>query len=330
MRPMFERVMTALQLTRLSVAFGAVSDLWFMIVLAWMLEGTSMDGVVTGWGVGTLMTWLPAALVAGLVVALGLFGYGASLNDVLDVRHDATFSPQRPIPAGRIRPSQAVVITVCSLVVAVLGATVLGTWSVWLTMGVAVLLLFYNTAGRYLPAVGVVTIGLIHAVHMLIPNPGLAILLPVWLTMTHGMILALGIYILEDKRPRMTAQAMLGIGVGWVFWSGMLLWLALERGVGIWPEDLSPWRLCFPAGAALICVLVVRGKCRRAPTPRAAAEKLKRYGAMWQCLYASAWFLALGMLMPGIGFAALAVIGFVVMTILREVIGLSGRRVEFR
>jgi len=327
---MFERVMTALQLTRLSVAFGAVSDLWFMIVLAWMLKGAPLDGVVTGWGAGTPMTWLPAALVAGLVIALGLFGYGASLNDILDIRHDSTFSPQRPIPAGRIRPSQAVVITVCSLLIAVLGASVLGTWPVWLTMCVGGLLLFYNTAGRYLPAVGIVTIGLIHAMHMLIPNPGLGILLPVWLTMTHGMILALGIYILEEKRPRLTTQAMLGIGAGWVFWSGMLLWLSLERGVGLWPEGLSAWGLALPAGAALACVLVVRAKCRKAPTRRSAAEKLKRYGAMWQCLYASAWFLALGMPVPGLGFALLAVIGFIVMTTLREVIGLSGRPVEFR
>ncbi len=328
MRPMFERMMTTLQLTRLSVAFGAVSDLWFMIVLAWMLGGDPSEGIVTGWGAGTALTWLPAALVAGLVVALGLFGYGASLNDVLDVRRDATFSPQRPIPAGRIRSSQAVIVTVCSLLTAVLGATAFGTWPVWLTMGVAVLLLFYNGVGRFMPAVGVVVIGLIHGIHMLIPNPDQSILLPVWLIMTHAMALAMGVYIFEDKRPRVTWQAVVGIVFGWCFWSGMLLWLAVERGDGIWNRPL--WSLALPGGVALACLIVVRGKCRGAVDRRAAAEKLKRYGAMWQCFYASAWFFALGLPVAGIGFAILAVVGFIVMTTLREVIGITGRPIEFR
>ena len=65
---------------------------------------------------------LPAALLAGAVIAVGLFAYGASLNDVMDVRHDATFTPDRPIPAGRIGHAQAMVVTVGSLIVAVLGA----------------------------------------------------------------------------------------------------------------------------------------------------------------------------------------------------------------
>ena len=53
MRPMFERVMATLQLTRLSVAFGAVSDLWFMIVLIWILREQPFDGVVAMWGSST-------------------------------------------------------------------------------------------------------------------------------------------------------------------------------------------------------------------------------------------------------------------------------------
>ena len=42
----------------------------------------------------------------------------------------------------------------------------------------------------------------------------------------------------------------------------------------------------------------------------AAAEKLKRYGAMWQALYGAAWLLALGYLPQAAGLAALAVAGF--------------------
>lgn len=330
MRPMYERLLTTLQLTRLSVGFGAVSDLWFMIVLVWMLEGASVDGIVLDWGVGTGLTWLPAALLAGLVVALGLFAYAASLNDVLDMRRDAAFRSRRPIPAGRIAPGQAVVITVFALLTAVLGATALGTWSVWLTMLVALMLLFYNTAGRFLPAVGVVTIGLVHAVHMLIPDPGFPVLLPIWLTMTHAMALSLAVWILEDKRPAITRPALLGIVCGWAFWSVVLGWLGWYRVGSLWPDPFSVWGLCWPLGVGVVGLAVLHRKQRTAMDRRAGAEKLKRYGAMWQCLYAAAWFMAMGMPVAALCFAVMAVIGFVFMTVLREVVGLSGRPIEFR
>ncbi|HBZ96625.1 MAG TPA: hypothetical protein DEO57_02130 [Phycisphaerales bacterium] len=330
MRPMFERVMTTLQLTRISVAFGAVSDLWFMIVLLWMLHEDSFDGVVVEWSGTTGLTWLPLALVAGLVIALGLFAYGASLNDVLDVRRDAAFRLQRPIATGRIAPGQAVVITGCALLTAMVGAMGLGTWSVWMTMLVAVMLLFYNAAGRYLPAVGIVTIGLVHATHMLIPDPGFPVLLPIWLSMTHAMFVALGISLLEDKRPRITRYALVGIVAGWIFWSAVLGWLSWHRIGGLWPDRLPMWSLAWPAAAALGGLLVLRWKQRTARDRRAGAEKLRRYGALWHCMYGSAWFAALGMMLPALCFGVLAIIGFVVMTVLREAVGLTGRPLDFR
>src|SRR5258705_285877 len=92
------RIITAIQLTRLTMAFGAVSDVWFVILLTRArseynyLEAHSMN--------------LPGALLAGATVAIGLFAYGASLNDVLDVRHDSAFSPERPIPAASSAPGR--------------------------------------------------------------------------------------------------------------------------------------------------------------------------------------------------------------------------------
>ncbi|MCZ6493698.1 MAG: hypothetical protein O6933_06420, partial [Planctomycetota bacterium] len=90
---MFIKLITAIRLTRLTMAFGAVSDVWFVI----LLSGAQGSEVLA---VGDAPRHLAAALLAGAVVAIGLFAYGASLNDVLDVRHDSTFSPHRPIPAG--------------------------------------------------------------------------------------------------------------------------------------------------------------------------------------------------------------------------------------
>ena len=67
-----------------------------------------------------------------------------------------------------------------------------------------------------------------------------------------------------------------------------------------------------------------------ATTRRSGAEKLKRYGAMWHALYGAAWFLALGLYVQAACFGVLACTGIIVMTILREVLGLSGRPLGYR
>lgn len=330
MHHMLGRLMTTLQLTRMSVAFGAVSDLWFTIVLAWLIHEASGPAVAGMWWTGGSVGALAVVLVAGAVTALGLFGCGAALNDVIDARHDAAFSPDRPIPAGRIRQGQAVVIAVVALVVAVAGGAVLGPWSAWLTLFTASLLLFYNTAGRFVPAVGIVTIGIIHAVHMLIPFPETPLLLPLWWMLTHAMLVATGVHLLEAKRPRISGRAIFGIGLGWLFWTAMLLLLVMDRGLDLWPTTQPVLGLLWPGMLMIVFVVFVRWKIVRAPSARHAAEKLRRYGAMWHSLYAAGWCAALGLIWPAMCFAGLAIVGLVVMTVVRELFGLSGRPLQFR
>jgi len=62
----------------------------------------------------------------------------------------------------------------------------------------------------------------------------------------------------------------------------------------------------------------------------AASEKLKRYGAMWQALYGAAWLVALGYEIQAIALAVVAVCGFVAMTIIKEITGLTGRPIVYR
>jgi len=247
---LLSRLATAIQLTRLTVAFGAVADIWFVVLLvrAGMAGGAPAAAGVAGRSgaedpppgpVGidaagpvpaapamdavlpeVAAMPLPAALLAGAIIAVGLFAYGASLNDVLDVRHDATFSPSRPIPAGRIGHAQAMVVTVGSLIVAVLGAAWIGTWSVCITLLTAAALLFYNATGKYIPAVGVVTMGLVHAAHMYIPAETLAFTWPVWLVMTHAVGIAAAVHVLEGKRPRFDRRGVTLAIAGCLFLSG--------------------------------------------------------------------------------------------------------------
>jgi 4-hydroxybenzoate polyprenyltransferase len=323
----FVRILTAIQLTRLTLAFGAVSDLWFIILYSRMNQTAYPD-------LPAVTLPLALALLCGAVVAVGLFAYTASLNDILDVRHDSAFSPQRPIPAGRIRASQATVVAIAALIISVLGsAGFSGTgqvWAVCLTLLTAAGLLFYNAAGRFIPPVGIVTVGLIHAVHMFIPNHQLTFVLPVWLIMTHAMVIAALVHVLEDKRPMLTMRGFVGSAFGWLTWSAVLIWAGSHGARSLWPGAFHISALAYPLLAIVGFICVAYWKVHGSTTRIAGAEKLKRYGAMWQSLYGSAWMLAVGYVQAAIWLGLFALAGFVCMTLIREMHGATGRPMAYR
>lgn len=313
------------------MAFGAVSDVWFVILL------TQARSEYTYIPVKHML--LPAALIAGATVAIGLFAFGASLNDVLDVRHDSAFSPDRPIPAGRIRFGQAIIVTVGALIVAMLGGIMLSIGApgashpsigaIAMTLLTATGILFYNAAGKYIPAIGLITVGLIHAAHMLIPNYQLQFTLPIWLVATHAMVIAAMVHRLEDKRPRIGPRSLIAVVACWAAFTAVILWAGRSEGEGFWPDDGPRWGLVWPAIAVFGFSVVARWKMRDVE-PRIAAEKLKRYGAMWQALYGAAWLLGLGMPVQAAWIGAFAVAGFAGMTLIKEMTGYSGRPVAYR
>ncbi len=321
MRKVLQQVFAAIQLTRLTIAFGAISDIWFIILLTRANEEYNYLPVFN----------LPlfVALLSGVVVAVGLFAYGASLNDVLDVRHDTAFSPDRPIPAGHIRPAQAAVVTVGSLIVAVLGAVFLGMWAVCITLLTAAGLLFYNAAGKFIPAVGVLTIGLIHAAHMLIPNHQLTFMLPVWFVMTHTMAIATAVHVLEDKRPRFSRRSVIVLVIGWCAWSIIILGAGMLPEGDMWPVGTHWGGIVYPL-LVVIAFLAVAWWKVTVVDGKVAAEKLKRYGAMWQSLYGAAWLLALGLAVEAMWIGLFAIAGFIAMTVIKEMSGLTGRPLEYR
>lgn len=318
---MTRRILTAIQLTRLTMAFGAVGDVWLVILLSRALaaEGDSIPVVSMP---------LFSALALGAVVAVGLFAYGASLNDVLDARHDSAFSPEKPIPAGRIRAGQAIVVTVGALLVAILAAQAMGLLALQMTLLTAVGILFYNAAGKFIPAAGMISIGLIHAVHMYIPNAELGFTWPAWLVMTHAMAIAYGSHLLEGKRPRISRHATGVILGSWMMWSGAIIGLGFWRG-GAWPDQASAVKLLWPALALAGFITVARWKTTGV-SGAAGAEKLRRYGAMWQVLYGSAWLVMLDLRTQAIWMGAFALFGFTAMTLLKEISGLASRPPEFR
>ena len=100
-------------------------------------------------------------------------------------------------------------------------------------------------------------------------------------------------------------------------------------GDGLWPDGPAAWGVLYPLLAAVMFVVVACIKAGRVSGP-AAAEKLKRYGAMWQSLYGAAWLLALGHRAEAMGIGLFALFGFATMTLLKEIMGVSGRPVSYR
>ena len=333
MRPVAARILDAFQLTRLSLAFGAVCELWLVTLL------TRTDPRYVNLPVYHMTLW--KALTATALVSLGLFAFAASLNDLLDVRHDRQFSPDRPLAAGRIRASSAALVSFAALMAAIVSASALGEPALVLTVATAAAILFYDAVAKHIPALGIVTVGLAHAANMFIPNWSLTFTLPVWWSMSHAVAIAASVHRLEDKRPYFNTKRILSLVAAWLFWSAVLLgggaWASANSAGGYWPQVSSgdrvlgsgPAGLVWPAVSLAAFLVLVRAKVAGQPGP-VASEKLRRYGAMWQAVHAAAWLMAAGMRAEAAAMAGLAVAGLVAMTVLKEINGLSGRPIGWR
>ena len=315
-------MIAALKLTRFSVAIGAIADIWLVLLI------TKNDSGYVATSVYSLPWW--PAFIAAAVVAIGMCGFAASLNDTVDARHDATFHPNRPIPSGWISIAQAVVLMVCSLLLALLATSFLGTWPVQMGLLTAAAILFYNIVGKHVPAVGLVTVGLIYASHMLIANIELTFTLPVWMVMTHAMICATAVYLLEDKRPRLSFRGWMGVLFGWMFWSAVLFSGPLWRSGSLLPEGMEVVSLLWPLAAVAGFAVMMRWKISRARTANIAAEKIRRYGALWQCVYAAAWLLALQLFTPAMWMFGFAIASAVIVMVVKEATGASGKPISWR
>src|ERR1700716_730650 len=93
MRVLSRRLLSMLQLTRMALVFTAIADTQCELLLGWTMRRG---------GSGSLLD-LPAAQILCIVlVSVGLYGFGMSLNDIIDRRRDAQLAAGRPLPSGRI------------------------------------------------------------------------------------------------------------------------------------------------------------------------------------------------------------------------------------
>ncbi|MAD20423.1 MAG: hypothetical protein CMJ52_09710 [Planctomycetaceae bacterium] len=305
------KLLTAFQLTRLSLVFGAIADVWFVVLFT---RGNPRYASLPVNDIPLVVDLLVAA-----VLSIGLFAFATTLNDLLDVRHDTAFSPDRPLPAGRIRAGQAVVIAIGALLAAVAAAIPFGTGGLVLAVIAATAALFYNAAGKHLPAVGVIVAGLVHVTHMLVPNHQLAFLLPVWLVFSHVLVISILGHVLDGKRPRLTSLGVIGILLGWIFWSAVILGIAVNRDTdgGVLPDGGTGTLLIWPV-LAIVAFAALAWRKVGPVRGTLAAEKLRRYGAMWHGVYGAAWFVGLGMWQAALIMTFFTFFGIATMTLLKE------------
>jgi 4-hydroxybenzoate polyprenyltransferase len=259
----------------MALVFTAIADGWCGLLLR-----------------GGEVTVVKLLLMAG--VSVGLYAFGMSLNDLIDRRRDVQISPNRPLPSGRVSPATAQVIVTFLLLLAVAcGAiyariTHLGWMSLVLLVFTAMLIGFYDLAGKYLVAPGLITLGLIRFFQSLIAAPLMPVLWHPLLLLNHVAILSMVCYRLEDKRPALSRrQSWLVIGA-LVLLNAMVIGLVIFRRL---PRATIREVLCLtpglvlPALAVVGFVTVAAIVMRRAQSPREAGQRLMLTGLLWLIVY---------------------------------------------
>jgi len=326
MRPALIKLAPYLRLTRITTAFAAVANVWFVVL--WTRANPEHEPGTREIHESAL--WV--LLLGGTVAALGLFAFGAALNDILDLKRDRTMRPGRPLASGELRPESAFVLVPAALVAAVLGATAFGTSGVLMTLLAASAILGFNALGKFIPAIGIVLLGLIYSGHMVVPNIYLSFVWPVWLVLTHALLVAGITHAVSRKVPPLSRRALVGAVLGWVFWSAVILyfgWLNSPEPA-LWPAWVSPSGavLCFLL-AVIFGVFVWRKIALHGRGAR-AGEKIGRYGALWLAMYDCAWLVGQNDIGPALYIVGLTVAGFIGMTAMREAYGLVEQPLGYR
>jgi 4-hydroxybenzoate polyprenyltransferase len=336
MRQFISRLLPALHLTRIATGFSAVASVWFVVF--WTHASEQEPGTTN---FRELPLWL---LLAGAAVnALGLFGFTTALNDVLDRRRDQILNPQRPLPSGRLSLDAAISLVVLTFATAVLGATLLGTLAVLVTILVAGAALFFNAAGKYVPAVGLVVLGLLYAGQMVTPNLHLKFVLPVWVVMTHALVVAGTAHVYGQKAPGFSRRGRAFAVAGWAFWSAVMLAVGWYRnadqaalaGAASWlrplaPHWVKPMVYVAPLALSAALALIIWWRLKALGRGKALAEEIKRLGALWLALHCAAMLLAQGYTREGAVLGAVAVLGLLGMTVVREAILLVEQPVGYK
>jgi 4-hydroxybenzoate polyprenyltransferase len=288
-----QRLLSVLQLTRMALVFTAISNsLCELLLLAkwYALPGHSVRAFVE-----------PVRVIAIALMSIGLYGFGMSLNDIIDRRRDSQIAAHRPLPSGRIGLFTAHVICVLLALTALLAGGFYAKWTgsgpmtFLLILWTASLITFYDFAGKYLVWPGLLTLGLIRFFHAMIPAPQMPLLWHPLLLLNHVTILSTLSYRLEAKRPPLRKRHWWAV-IGALFVVDLICVFGVwwKRGNQCDPQLFmqSLWitpGLILPAVALVVFLIAGSFIIRRSPDRRTAGQTLMLFGLLWLIVYDAAF-----------------------------------------
>jgi len=303
------RLLPTLQLMRFALVYTAISNVWLVAFISRSSPQEPAVDAVRQMPMALLL--LCTALVAG-----GLYVFGMVLNDVLDVRRDKVFAPNRPLPSGRMSVAAAIAIAFTALLIAVAASVPLGAAATFVTLITATLILFYDALAKHDPGIGVLTLGLIRGADMLIANPDLAFAWPVWWNFTHILTLSAICYALERKRPLFSPRDGWIVTGGWAFVTiSLIMWMG-HRDTMILTDH--PWVWVGPLGAAVVFIAMGVRTVHVAPDKSIAGAVLMRRGLLYLIVYDAAWLVSAAMWWQAAVLAALLVMAYGSMLTMRN------------
>ena len=298
-RPLSQRILTLLQLTRMALVFTAIADGVCEVLLRAQRAATE-----AGVGKSYLDVLDIKALVAMGLTSVGLYGFGMSLNDIIDRRRDSSIAAHRPLPSGRVGLGTAHAICICLGLLAAWSAAAYAHWTAptgWMSFMLVVttglFITFYDFAGKYLVALGLLSLGMIRFLHAAVAAPLLPVVWHPLMLLNHVVILSAVAYHWEEKRPLLTpvhwltvlgglagVDVLVIVSIGWRRGDQTLSGLAEAL-------EVKP-ALLLPVAAVLVFLLVAWIVRRRNPAARDAGQKLMLYGLLWLIVYDSAFVAA--------------------------------------
>jgi 4-hydroxybenzoate polyprenyltransferase len=284
------RLLSVLQLARLALVFTAIADGAASLLLLSELR-PDVSGPLT------VMRFIAAALVS-----VGLYGFGMTLNDIIDRRRDEQLAAHRPLPSGRIGVGTAHLICAAFGLLALLSGIMLSqyqsgearTMTLLLLIWTALLITFYDFAGKYLVAPGLLTLGLIRFFHATVPAPQLPLVWHPLLLLNHVAVVSTVCYHLEQKRPPLTRGHWWSVLGGLVFIDvtcvGFVWWKRGQLVQGTFAESLGVSSALVLPLVALVAFVVIAVFLRRViPDPRTAGQTIMLYGLLWLIVYDAAF-----------------------------------------
>ena len=312
---MLTNILSTARLTRASIALGAVADIWLVVLLSRAFPSADT----------TALSPIPLtlALIASAAVAIGFFAFGGVLNDLVDVKRDRALAPERPIPAGQIPARNAVLLASACLLCGFVGAYPFGGVAVPLALLLAVAILIYDAAAKYVPAARLALFGVLSGISMLIPDGRFPFAIVVVMAVLESIATATAAYIVEGKRPLLSTRSRFILAASILCIIAVIVETARITNVNIdWiPGEMGYAELSIPVGVFFIgCTYLyfaARAKCE-GDERRRRADQILRRGALWRAVTASAWLIAVGLVLEGSLLLAVASIGFSAMALLRS------------